>query len=228
MDDVSAGGWSWDPTLYAGSAPFYPVGRVPYPPELAEALAATLGLDGTGRLLDVGCGPGSLTLLLAPRFAEAVGLDADPDMLAEAARLADAAGIATVAWRHLRAEDLPADLARPDVVTFAQSFHWMDRPRVAAVVREMLDDGGAVVHVGARTHAGVDTDEPLPHVRPPRADIDGLLRQYLGDGRRAGRGVLTDGTPDDEDDELRALLAAASPDGLFGERLPGITLSIWR
>lgn len=64
-------GWTWDPSLYAGSAAYYARGRVPYPPELATLLAAELGLDGSGRLLDVGCGPGSLTLLLAPLFAAA-------------------------------------------------------------------------------------------------------------------------------------------------------------
>ncbi len=68
---MPTGGWSWDPTLYAGSAPFYSVGRVPFPPELADRLGEALGDDRSGRLLDVGCGPGSLTLLLAPRFAEA-------------------------------------------------------------------------------------------------------------------------------------------------------------
>ena len=68
---MPTGGWSWDPTLHAGSAPFYSVGRVPFPPELADRLGEALGDDGSGRLLDVGCGPGSLTLLLAPRFAEA-------------------------------------------------------------------------------------------------------------------------------------------------------------
>lgn len=78
--------WTWDPTLYAGSASYYPKGRVAYPDELAQTLAAQLDLDGTGRLLDVGCGPGSLTLLLADWFAEAVGVDADQGMLDEAAR----------------------------------------------------------------------------------------------------------------------------------------------
>jgi len=57
--------WEWDETLYAGSAPHYVTGRMPYPPSLADAIRDELGLDGTGRLLDVGCGPGSLTLLLA-------------------------------------------------------------------------------------------------------------------------------------------------------------------
>ena len=197
--------WSWDPALYAGSAPFYRRGRVPYPAALADRLTDALGLDGTGRLLDVGCGPGSLTLLLAPRFAETIGVDADPDMLAEAARQAGAESTTnTVAWRHLRAEELPADLPLPSVVTFAQSFHWMDRPRVAAVVRAMLTDGGAVVHVGARTHEGVPTDEPLPHPRPPRAAVGTLIRDHLGAVRRAGRSVLPGGTPGDEDDVFRA------------------------
>jgi cyclopropane fatty-acyl-phospholipid synthase-like methyltransferase len=81
--------------LYAGSARFYAVGRVGYPAEIADVLADALQLDGSGRLLDVGCGPGSLTLLLAPHFAEAIGLDADADMLAEAARLAARTGVDT-------------------------------------------------------------------------------------------------------------------------------------
>jgi cyclopropane fatty-acyl-phospholipid synthase-like methyltransferase len=39
---------------------------MPYPDSLARAISGELSLDGSGRLLDVGCGPGSLTLLLAP------------------------------------------------------------------------------------------------------------------------------------------------------------------
>ena len=186
-------GWSWDSTLYAGSAEFYPVGRVGYPPELADRLADVLNLDGSGRLLDVGCGPGSLTLPMARHFAEAVGIDADPEMLAEAARQADRAGITNVTWRHLRGEQLPAGIPAPSVVTFAQSFHWMDRDRVAALVRQMLAEGGVVVHVGATTHEGIDTDEQLPHPRPPRAAIRTLIREFLGEARRAGRSSLPNG-----------------------------------
>jgi len=136
--------WRWDPTLYAGSAPHYARGRVAYPPALADLLADELGLDGSGRLLDVGCGPGSLTLLLAPLVAEATGIDADPDMVAEAERLAARAGVRTVRWLVMRAEQLPAGLGTFRLVTFAQSFHWMDRPRVAAAVHGMLAAGGAL------------------------------------------------------------------------------------
>lgn len=49
-----------DECLYAGSAPYYAVGRMPYPQQLADALREHLELGGQGRLLDVGCGPGSL------------------------------------------------------------------------------------------------------------------------------------------------------------------------
>jgi SAM-dependent methyltransferase len=197
-------GWSWDPSLYAGSARYYAVGRVPYPGAVVDALVAALRLDGSGRLLDVGCGPGSLTLLLAPYFAEAVGVDADADMLAEAARLAERQGIGNVSWRHLRGEDLPADLAPVRVVTFAQSFHWMDRPRVAAAARSMLTPGGAVVHVHATTHEGVDADVELPHPRPPRQAVARLVERYLGTERRAGRGVLLPRRGGDEDAVYRA------------------------
>ncbi|WP_219420247.1 class I SAM-dependent methyltransferase [Pseudonocardia nigra] len=192
-------GWSWDSTLYAGSAVFYTVGRVAYPPELADRLADALHLDGSGRLLDVGCGPGSLTLPMARFFAEVVGIDADPEMLAEAARQADRAGITNVTWSCLRGEQLPAGIPVPSVVTFAQSFHWMDRNRVAARVRHMLADGGAVVHVGATTHEGIDTHEQLPHPRPRRAAIRTLIREFLGETRRAGQSALPNGeTPGGE------------------------------
>ena len=173
-----------DPNLYAGAAEFYPRGRVSYPRELADRLTEELGLDGTGRLLDVGCGPGSLTLLLADRFSRAVGIDADADMLQEAARLAAAAGIGRVSWRQMYAEDLPSDLGSFRVVTFAQSFHWMDQHKVAKTVHGMLAAGGACVHVHATTHRGVPTEASLDLPEPPHEELLELVRRYLDPTRR--------------------------------------------
>ncbi|MEU8423398.1 class I SAM-dependent methyltransferase [Micromonospora sp. NPDC048835] len=197
--------WEWDQTLYAGSAAHYTVGRMPYPPSLAEAIGAALDLDGTGRLLDVGCGPGSVTLLLAPLFEAVVGVDADPEMLVEAQRRADEGRVTNVGWRHLRAEALPADLGMFRVVTFAQSFHWMDRPLVASRVRDMITPDGAWVHVGASTHQGVTGDEQLHYPRPPWKQIDDLVASYLGPVRRAGQGLLPMGTPSGEGEIMRAV-----------------------
>jgi SAM-dependent methyltransferase len=182
--------WTWDETLFAGAARYYDQGRLPYPPDLAATFARVLGLDGAGRLLDVGCGPGSVALLLAGLFREVVGLDADRGMVEEARRLAGERGIGNARFIHRRAEELPAGLGRFQVVTFAASFHWMDRPLVAGLVRSMLTGEGAVVHVDERRDLPL-ADQPAPHPAPPEAEIDTLLRSYLGPERRAGQSIRT-------------------------------------
>jgi SAM-dependent methyltransferase len=212
----------YDDSLFAGAAPYYDRGRLPYAPGLANALAAALSLDGRGRLLDAGCGPGSVTLLFAHLFEEAVGLDADAEMLNEAGRLARVRGIANTRWVHAAAEELPAGLGTFRVITFAASFHWMDRPRVAAAAREMLDPGGAVVHVDNRHQDGVAPPAAAPHPPPPDDAIDDLVRRYLGPHRRAGQGVCT-GTPSGEDAVFRAAgftgpQRVAVPDGRLLDR----------
>ncbi|MFJ8106486.1 class I SAM-dependent methyltransferase [Streptomyces sp. NPDC096132] len=191
-------GWQWDRTLFQGSAAHYERGRLPYAPGFAEELATALGLDGRGRLLDVGCGPGIVTLPLARFFAEAVGLDPDEDMLAEAERRAGRQRVGNARWVAARAEDLPAGLGEFRVVVFAQSFHWTDRERVAATVLRMLEPGGTLVHISDLQDPPTPPT-PLPLPAPPYARIHDLVRQHLGPVRRAGQGMLVDGTPGGED-----------------------------
>ncbi len=187
--------WEWDETLFAGAAAYYDRGRLPNAPGLADAFGNALGLDGRGRLLDVGCGPGTVTLPLAGLFQEVVGLDADPGMIQEAQRLASERGVMNARWVQQRAEDLPADLGRFNVVTFAASFHWMDRPLVAGIIRKMLDPNGALVHVDNRHQDGRAPDDALP--APPVERLAELRRAYLGADRRAGRGIRNS-APGDE------------------------------
>src|ERR1700739_696757 len=97
---------SYDPTIYKGAAAHYRYGRPPYSPRLEKVLAEELDLDGTGRLLDGGCGPGILTVRLAHLFDEAVGLDPDAAMLAEGERVARERGIENIRWVQALAEDL--------------------------------------------------------------------------------------------------------------------------
>jgi SAM-dependent methyltransferase len=192
-------GWQWDSSLFQGSAAYYERGRLPYAPGFAERLAAVLDLAGRGRLLDVGCGPGTVALALAKFFEEVVGVDPDKDMLAMAARQADVRGVSNARWVAALAEDLPADLGEFRVVTFAQSFHWMNRDHVAATVLGMLEPGGALVHMSDLKNPPPDpTSRPLPAPVPPYTQIAELVRRYLGPLRRAGQGSLVNGTPDGE------------------------------
>jgi SAM-dependent methyltransferase len=200
--------WEWDESLFAGAARYYEEGRLPYAPGLADALMRGLGLDGHGRLLDVGCGPGTVARRLAPLFEAVVGVDPDPGMLTEAARLAAAKGIEQMTWVRARAEELPAGLGLFRVVTFGASFHWMDRAHVARAVRMMLTPGGAVVQVdapGYRADAVLTETEHgrLRYPPPPDAAIEELRRRYLGPDRRAGQGIRNT-SPSGEDDIFQA------------------------
>ncbi|MET8685580.1 class I SAM-dependent methyltransferase [Streptomyces sp. NPDC004732] len=205
-------GWEWDDTLFEGAAAYYARGRLPYAPGLAATLAEALNLDGRGRLLDVGCGPGTLALTLAPLFSEVVGVDPDDGMIAEAERDAAGRGVAErTRWVRARAEDLPAGLGTFTVATFGQSFHWMDQDLVAATVKSMLRPGGALVHVSDLKPQAEEAEreaqavDDLPYPAPPHEAVGDLVRSYLGPVRRAGRGVLPQGTPGGE----RVVLARA-------------------
>ncbi len=196
--------WTWDETVFQGTAGYYRQGRKPYAPSLAIALAEHLDLDGHGRLLDVGCGPGTVALSFAHLFESVVGLDPDPGMVTEAKLAATEEQVAKATWVQMRAEELPGSLGTFRVVTFGQSFHWMDRPRVAAAVRQMLDPNGAVVQVDL-WHTSAPGREPPrgPHPAVPEAAIDQLRRRWLGPDRRAGQGFRNT-SPDGEDEVFRA------------------------
>jgi SAM-dependent methyltransferase len=180
---------SYDPTIYAGAAAHYRPGRPPYSPELEAMLAQELGLEGRGRLLDGGCGPGILTVRLAHLFEDVVGLDPDPAMLAEGRRTAEAQGIRNIRWVEARAEDLPEAAPGPyRLVTFGQSFHWTDEARVAEAIYDLLEPGGAlalIVHtVEGRPVPQSPGSPPIPH-----AEITTLVEKYLGPTKRAGQGA---------------------------------------
>lgn len=196
-------GWVWDETLFAGSSEYYDRGRIPYPPGLHDAFAAVADLRGSPRLIDVGCGPGTVALRLADLFTEVVGVDADRGMIDEAIRAAAVQNLANAQWFRLLAEQLPAGLGVFRYATFAQSFHWMDRELVAARVFDMLEPGGAFVHVGGQEIETPSPEHPLPHPLPPANEIQRLKHSYLGLEARAGQGVLPHGTPGSEWDVLR-------------------------
>jgi SAM-dependent methyltransferase len=210
----------YDPTIYEGSAAHYRVGRPPYSPQLEAVLAEELRLDGAGRLLDSGCGPGILTLRLAHLFEEAVGLDPDPDMLEEGRRAAGRQAVSNVRWVQAVAEDLPEAAPGPfRTATFGQSFHWTDEARVAETVYDLLEPSGAlvlVVHtVGGRRVPPSPGPPPIPH-----EEIRALVAEYLGPTGRVGQGAAPVRNHRFEDVLVRTRFGA--PDVVFAPGIPDL------
>jgi ubiquinone/menaquinone biosynthesis C-methylase UbiE len=169
-----------DPAAFRGTAPYYVAGRPPYSAQLRPVLTQELGLDGTGRFLDVGCGPGVLTIEFADLFSETVGLDPEPGMIAEAQRRAKAGGVDHITWVEAVAERIPdLEIGPCRVVTFGQSFHRVDRYPVAEAVYDLLEPGGAIVLV---SHEVEGHPQPLgPDLPPiPHEAVRSLVSQYLG------------------------------------------------
>jgi SAM-dependent methyltransferase len=210
----------YDPTIYEGAAAHYRRGRPPYSPQLEPMLAEELGLDGKGRLLDGGCGPGILTVRLAHLFEDAVGLDPDPAMLAEGRRVAAERGIGNITWVQARAEELPGAAPGPyRLVTFGSSLHWTDEARVAETVYDMLEPGGAlalIVHtVEGRPVPPSPGPPPIPH-----EEIKAIVEKYLGSTRRVGQGIAPVRTHRFEDVLVRTRFG--TPLSIFAPGIPDL------
>ncbi|WP_392530843.1 class I SAM-dependent methyltransferase [Nostoc sp. C117] len=101
------------------------------------------------RILDLGCGTGSTTLMLKQAFpqAEVIGLDLSPYMLVRAEHKAINAGL-DIAWRHGNAEKTGLSDASFDLVTASLLFHETPDTVSLAILREsfrLLVTGGQVL-----------------------------------------------------------------------------------
>lgn len=104
------------------TAPYYARYRQAYPAELIARLVQAVGVDRSSRVLDLGTGPGSLSIPLASHAGEVVAVDAEPEMLVELRRHAPANVIAIEA----RAEDVDESWGSFRLVTAGRAFHWFD------------------------------------------------------------------------------------------------------
>ncbi len=173
---------------FSGTAWYYARYHVPYPLDLIRDIIDEFGLDGTGRLLDIGCGTGALALRLSHVFQEVVGIDRDEDMIAEAQRQGTAEGATNVRWLSMPAESVSRELGEFRLVTFGSSLHWMDRDRVLQVSYDLITDGGGVA-VASGVSGFWDTSGLWGGLEPWQREVTDVVKRYLGEERRAGGGV---------------------------------------
>lgn len=162
--------------------------------EFKSALVTQVLEAGTGRVLDVGCGTGTLTLALA-RICSAVGLDGDPEVLARARAKAVVAR-AHIPFIRAMSFALPFAESSFDCVTMSLMLHHLTQENKARTLREVL----RILRPGGRLHVA-DFGPPATgyaravaplarRMEEARENIDGRIPDLI---RQAGFVHVTEG-----------------------------------
>ena len=157
--------------LYEGTAEDYDQYRLPYATSLIEFVRQELGLDGEGRIVDLGAGTGQVVRALRPYVAQAVAVDAEPDMVAYGRSQSERAGDG-IEWLLARAEEVDFPTASVDVVASGNAFHRFDRPVVVEKASVWLRHEGAIVLFSSD---GVWS----PAVRPWQQELSRVIDEWL-------------------------------------------------
>lgn len=138
--------------------------------------------------VDLGCGTGQNSRLLAPHFQEVLGIDISEGQL-EVARAV--LGHPNITYRMGTAEELPVPDGSVDLLTAASAAHWFDQSRFLTEANRVLKPGGCMALLGfsdnsTRLHyqnCGERLNQVyeevkqqlLPHTCSPVAAADGKL-----------------------------------------------------
>jgi len=133
-----------DPSdVWTGTASSYDRVRPTPPPALIDLLTQLIDLQHPALVVDVGSGTGLSTAIWGERTGRVIGIEPNSDMRKEAAHKVEGHPYAAhIEYREGLAHrtGLPDECA--DIVTAAQSFHWMEPTSTLTEIARILRPGG--------------------------------------------------------------------------------------
>jgi SAM-dependent methyltransferase len=177
----------------AGFADTYDANRPAPPAALLDLLCTYAGVDRPELVVDLGSGTGLSTRVWADRAREVVGVEPNSVMRARAEAR-------TREWPVRYVEGYSTATGLPDgtsdIVTCAQSFHWMDSEPTLAEAARILRQGGLF--------AAYDYEFPLVVHPAVDAAFDRYLERRRAARERRGLGIAR------KDEHLARIRASAS------------------
>jgi ubiquinone/menaquinone biosynthesis C-methylase UbiE len=155
---------------FSEAAHFYEF-RAPYAPQALAYVCDALELRPTSRALDLGCGPGTITIPLSRIVGHVVAVDPSVDMLNRGRARGARAGCRNIEWLCARAEDVTESLGQFNIVTMGQSFHWMDRDAVLRRLAKIIAWGGGLALISPGQRRPQESWETLANE---------VIERYLG------------------------------------------------
>jgi ubiquinone/menaquinone biosynthesis C-methylase UbiE len=129
--------------IWTGEATRYDRARPTPPRALLDLLTQLIGMPHPSLVVDLGSGTGLSTAIWGERAERVIGIEPNADMRTQAVRkIEQYPHAAYIEYREAAADrtGLPGGCA--DIITCAQSFHWMEPTSTLAEIARILRPGG--------------------------------------------------------------------------------------
>ncbi len=146
--------------LFGPEAKNYTKYRTPYPKELFDLLLRSLP-ENSSSILDVACGTGKSTEPLINTNLKVIGVDHDPEMIAEAKEQAKINGL-DIDYMVSDAEHLPFPDEHFNVVTIGTAFHFFMNETAIIEIKRILKPKGLLFIYWTLTTKDIPEEDSIP------------------------------------------------------------------